>query len=1022
MPFIKSIDIISFGFSDHRGVLMHADFRTFTRGPSNFKLNVEILKDIEFVNMVKQEIKKISVLSNYLNPDMFWECIKAQIRSLAIIYSRSKAKFNSFKIYDLEGKLSNLESQFVNDPGNNDLELQILKTKNELEIFSIAETRGAQIRAGIKFSELGEKCNKFFLGLEKCRSTNNTIFKIHDSNKFLTEPDTILDFISNYYETLYKSPPSKLDYSDDVHRQFLNRDNINVIDETERDFFNIQISEGELLSTLKSTKNGSAPGLDGLPMEVYKIFWHDLKIPLLNCFHECFKNGTLTPSQSQGLLCLLHKGGNNPRENISSWRPIALLNADYKLIAKLLCLRLKTVINKLIDSQQFAFIKGRNISHMLRELYDIIENEKNSNSNTILLSIDYSKAFDTLSTGAIIEALKLYGFDDYYLNCIKTILSNRTCCIRNGGFISEEFHMERGVRQGCPISPLLFILTSELFAASVRNDPTIKGIKLYKSNRYVKILQYADDITLLLKDIIDFREILSKIKLFSEFSGLHINIKKSHAMTLGGDSWAGRFICGIEFVEKLKILGIVFSATEDARFIPENIEGKIDSLKRVCSLWSRRILTLQGKILILKVYGLSLFINVIQSIGISDNNISRINTIFFRIIWSKKPSDIKVIERVKRSVLCSPKCNGGLNMINLRCFQDSFLLRWAEKLLDDQKADWKIAAIKCLEKVGGLSAFKSTLPRISFKCFNLIHNSFWKEVLGVWLDNRHPMDEKPSFSPESPLFNNPLIKYRNSVLFFPQLISRGVLYVKDLLLNNHLIDFDSFKRIVNIPGSFLIYTCLFNALYPLLNTVFVNDISSLENAIAKQLKFKYAYLGSIGRKGFYNLLVPKETPISEMYWSRKLGYEFPKIMWSLPFIATIESRLQVLQWKILINIYPTAILLSKMKIKSSGRCDTCNSLETVEHFFYFCLKRKKLWDYVSNIIVMKFSKRFAITWEKAILGVIAESGFNKAEIRTINNIFLIAKMSISKSEYGTKQDSCIVMEQELRRRKLLPSI
>ena len=111
-----------------------------------------------------------------------------------------------------------------------------------------------------------------------------------------------------------------------------------------------------------------------------------------------------------------------------------------------------------------------------------------------------------------------------------------------------------------------------------------------------------------------------------------------------------------------------------------------------------------------------------------------------------------------------------------------------------------------------------------------------------------------------------------------------------------------------------------------------------------------------------------------------------------------------------------------MKIKSSGRCDTCNSLETVEHFFYFCLKRKKLWDYVSNIIVMKFSKRFAITWEKAILGVIAESGFNKAEIRTINNIFLIAKMSISKSEYGTKQDSCIVMEQELRRRKLLPSI
>ena len=94
-------------------------------------------------------------------------------------------------------------------------------------------------------------------------------------------------------------------------------------------------------------------------------------------------------------------------------------------------------------------------------------------------------------------------------------------------------------------------------------------------------------------------------------------------------------------------------------------------------------------------------------------------------------------------------------MINLRCFQDSFLLSWAEKVLDDEVADWKIAAIKSLERVGGLSAFKSTLPRSTFRGFKLIHNSFWKVVLGVWLDKRHPMDEKPCFSSESQLFNNP---------------------------------------------------------------------------------------------------------------------------------------------------------------------------------------------------------------------------------------------------------------------------
>ena len=145
-----------------------------------------------------------------------------------------------------------------------------------------------------------------------------------------------------------------------------------------------------------------------------------------------------------------------------------------------------------------------------------------------------------MSTKAIISALELYGFGDYFLKWIKILLTNRTCCVRNGGYISQEFNMERGVRQGCPISPVLFILTSELFAASVRADSNIKGIRLPNSQKFLKILQYADDITLLIRDLIDFREVLSRIKLFSKFSGLELNFKKANGMKLGGESWVGR--------------------------------------------------------------------------------------------------------------------------------------------------------------------------------------------------------------------------------------------------------------------------------------------------------------------------------------------------------------------------------------------------------------------------------------------------------------------------------------------------
>ena len=93
--------------------------------------------------------------------------------------------------------------------------------------------------------------------------------------------------------------------------------------------------------------------------------------------------------------------------------------------------------------------------------------------------------------------------------------------------------MERVVRQGCPISPLLFIMTLELLARDLRKNENIKGIKINETFHATKIKMYADDATLFLKDMIDFREVLSRIKLFSKFSGLNLNKHKSAAMKIG---------------------------------------------------------------------------------------------------------------------------------------------------------------------------------------------------------------------------------------------------------------------------------------------------------------------------------------------------------------------------------------------------------------------------------------------------------------------------------------------------------
>ena len=123
---------------------------------------------------------------------------------------------------------------------------------------------------------------------------------------------------------------------------------------------------------------------------------------------------------------------------------------------------------------------------------------------------------------------------------------------------------------------------------------------------------------------------------------------------------------GIKFVNKLKILGITFSNECNASDLNENYEARINNLMRICSQWSNRDLSLLGKITILKTFGISQFVYLMQSIGIDEDRLDKINRIFFKFIWQKRFSNRKAYERVKRKVMYTDKEMGGLNMFNIK--------------------------------------------------------------------------------------------------------------------------------------------------------------------------------------------------------------------------------------------------------------------------------------------------------------------------------------------------------------------
>ena len=143
---------------------------------------------------------------------------------------------------------------------------------------------------------------------------------------------------------------------------------IKKINENQINFLEQEITVSELSNAIKFMNNGSSPGLDGIPTEFYKVFWDVVKKPLFDSFIYSFNSGKLSLSQRKGVLSLLYKGNDLDKELLKNWRPISLVNSDYKILTKLLSIRIKNVIADLVHENQTGFIKNRNISQTLRDL------------------------------------------------------------------------------------------------------------------------------------------------------------------------------------------------------------------------------------------------------------------------------------------------------------------------------------------------------------------------------------------------------------------------------------------------------------------------------------------------------------------------------------------------------------------------------------------------------------------------------------------------------------------------------
>ena len=442
--------------TDHSCVEIHVDTGLPNRGKGSWKLNNKLLDDQLFVANMKHELLRIANQYSYMDAVQLWELLKHEAIRYCQDASNAKGmdkQNNKFKLYTI---LEQVQSRLIDEPANSNLWETKKTVSRELEALAIEDAKSAAFRCKKNWMIYGDKGSKFFFGLEKRHNVNKCMYAVHKNNGELTKDyREILEVQQEFYNGLYSTNPS-------VSFNLVNKTAAKL---TSASIYMLEsdITVDELYDAMMTLKPGKTPGLDGLSIEFYRIFWNEIKLLLYRMYCESIKSGKLNPSARRGYINLIPKKSQLEYE-VRGYRPLTILGNDYKIIAKLISNRMDCVVHDVIGPQQFGFIRGRSAISSIRRTIEVVTHLKNTQKPGLIAIIDFEKAFDKIEYCAIRGMLKYFNAGDKFINMLFLLFTNFEVCTHNNGHFSRFFQKTRGVNQGCPASPATFIWCGELLA------------------------------------------------------------------------------------------------------------------------------------------------------------------------------------------------------------------------------------------------------------------------------------------------------------------------------------------------------------------------------------------------------------------------------------------------------------------------------------------------------------------------------------------------------------------------------
>ncbi|GJX36031.1 RNA-directed DNA polymerase, eukaryota, reverse transcriptase zinc-binding domain protein [Tanacetum coccineum] len=624
----------------------------------------------------------------------------------------------SDRVSKCRGDLKSIQFAMEKDPDNAKLRNKSCELLNEYNIARKEEDNMLYQKEKVEWLNEGDRNTSFFHKILKERKHRSKITAICDESGKRYENDEVADqFLKHFKEFLEKEDK--------------------------------KVSDKEALFDIEDDK---VPGPDGFTSKFFKETWDTLRNEVCQAVQQFFDTRKLLGEVNATVISLVPKI--KTPNKVSDYRPIACCNVIYKCISKILTNKMKSVLRKLVDENQSAFIAGRQITDNILLAHELLRGyNRKSSRKKCAFKIDLQKAYDTINWDFLGKSLSGFGFHSKWIKWVMTCITTAKFTINVNGDIVGYFNGGRGLRQGDPIAPYLFTLVMEVLNLLMKkNIIEAVNFRYHFGCKRQKIthIYFVDDLMVFCNGDISLAKVIKRtLEEFSGISGLKPNMQKSTVFFGGMNVMEQNNILKIIpfFVGKfpMKYLGVPLIKIQlnvsECKPLVEKVEKKILDWKNRALTYAGRLQLIASVLSSMQMYWALVFL-------IPKTVINEINKLLKRFLWCQGEL-IKGKAKVLWDSICKPKDQGGLGLKDLHKWNETLLL----KLL------WNVAAKKDtlwvkwinVEKQKGRNLWDMQIDSnssLTWKTFlgtrDKIRDHIWVEIgngksTSVWYDNCHSM-------------------------------------------------------------------------------------------------------------------------------------------------------------------------------------------------------------------------------------------------------------------------------------------